>query len=76
MHVDLVSLRLFVSVAEELNMTRAAQREHLVLPAASKRLKELEENAGTQLLYRHAPVNSDAGAWLIEHGENPRDLNV
>ena len=35
MNFDLVSLRVFVSIEEELNMTRAARREHLVLPAAS-----------------------------------------
>lgn len=35
-------------------MTRAARREHMVLPAASKRLKDLEGEIGAQLLYRHA----------------------
>lgn len=35
-------------------MTRAARREHLVLPAASKRLKDLEDRLGAQVLYRHA----------------------
>jgi DNA-binding transcriptional LysR family regulator len=54
MDIDLLTLRLFVAVAEELNMTRAARREHLVLPAASKRLKDLEDRAGAKLLYRHA----------------------
>ena len=42
MRFDLTSLRLFVAVAQELNITRAAEREHLVLSAASKRITELE----------------------------------
>jgi DNA-binding transcriptional LysR family regulator len=59
----------FVSIAEELNMTRAARREHLVLPAASKRLKDLEEDAGAQLLYRHARgvTLTPAGLSFLHH---------
>lgn len=66
---DLVSLRLFVSIAEELNMTRAARREHLVLPAASRRLKDLEENVGTPLVYRHARgvTLTPAGLSFLHH---------
>lgn len=69
MDVDLVTLRLFVAIAEELNMTRAARREHLVLPAASKRLKDLEDEIGAQLLYRHARgvTLTPAGFSLLHH---------
>jgi DNA-binding transcriptional LysR family regulator len=69
MNVDLVTLRLFVSVAEELNMTRAARREHLVLPAASKRLKDFEVQLGTRLLYRHARgvTLTPAGLSFLHH---------
>ena len=51
---DLTSLQLFVAVAEELSITKAAQREHIVLSAASKRIAELEDAVGSPLLYRHA----------------------
>ena len=51
---DLTSLQLFVAVAEELSLTKAAHREHLVLSAASKRIAELEDAVGSPLLYRHA----------------------
>jgi DNA-binding transcriptional LysR family regulator len=51
---DLTSLQLFVAVAEELSLTKAANREHLVLSAASKRITELEDAVGSPLLYRHA----------------------
>jgi DNA-binding transcriptional LysR family regulator len=69
MDIDLVTLRLFVAVAEELNMTRAAHREHLVLPAASKRLKDLEDRVDAQLLYRHARgvTLTPAGLALVHH---------
>jgi DNA-binding transcriptional LysR family regulator len=51
---DITSLQLFVAIGEELSLTRAAQREHLVLSAASKRIAELEHAVGSPLLYRHA----------------------
>jgi DNA-binding transcriptional LysR family regulator len=66
---DLISLRLFVAVAEELSLTRAAAREHLVLGAVSKRIKELESSVGTQLLCRHARgvTLTSAGHTLLRH---------
>lgn len=69
MSLDLISIRLFVAVAEELNMTRAARREHLVLPAASKRLKDLESQFGAPLLYRHARgvTLTPAGLSFLRH---------
>src|SRR4051812_21180902 len=69
MDIDLITLRLFVAISEELNMTRAARREHLVLPAASKRLKDLEDKLGAQLLYRHARgvTLTPAGLSLVHH---------
>ena len=52
MQFDLTDLRLFVLVAEEGNLTRAAARQHLSLAAASARIKALEAQAGLPLLYR------------------------
>jgi DNA-binding transcriptional LysR family regulator len=54
MHFDLTDLRLFVATADEGNMTRAAERQHLSLAAASARIKSLEVHAGLSLLYREA----------------------
>ena len=54
MRVGLISLRLFVAVGEELNITRAAERENIVLSAASKRIADLEASVGAPLLLRHA----------------------
>jgi len=54
MQFDLTDLRLYVLVAEELNLTRAAARQQLSLAAASARIKALEEHAGLPLLLREA----------------------
>lgn len=71
MRFDLISLRLFVAVADELNITRAAQHEHMVLSAASKRITELEEMIGTPLLYRHARgvTLTPAGSSLLHYSK-------
>lgn len=54
MQFDLTDLRLFVLTADEGNMTRAAERQHLSLAAASARIKSLEAQSGLSLLYREA----------------------
>ena len=54
MKFDLTDLRLFVLVADEGSLTRAAQRQHLSLAAASTRVKSLEVQSGQTLLYREA----------------------
>lgn len=50
--VRLRHLRCFVTVAQEGNMGRAAQRLHLTQPAMSKTLAELEDMAGVRLFER------------------------
>jgi DNA-binding transcriptional LysR family regulator len=52
MHIDLKDLKLFIAIAEEGNLTRGAKRAYLTAPAASARIKALEEILGAQLLYR------------------------
>ncbi len=52
MHFDLVDLRLIVRIAEANSLTKGAEASHLSLPAASTRMKNLEEGVGTKLLYR------------------------
>jgi DNA-binding transcriptional LysR family regulator len=54
MQFDLVDLRLFVAASDEGSLTRAAQRQHLSLAAASTRIKSLETQSGQTLLYREA----------------------
>ncbi|WP_380178305.1 LysR family transcriptional regulator [Kalamiella sp. sgz302252] len=52
MRYDLVSLSIFVAVAEERNLTHAARRKHIAVSAVSKRIGELEQQIGTQLMLR------------------------
>ncbi len=52
MRFDLVDLRLMVRVAEANSLTRGAEASNISLPAASARVKNLEENIGAKLLYR------------------------
>lgn len=51
-HFNLTDLRLFVYIAEENSLTRAAVRAHMSLPAASVRIKNLEDMIGTRLINR------------------------
>ena len=52
MRFDLVDLRLMVRVAEASSLTRGAEASSISLPAASARVKNLEEYIGAKLLYR------------------------
>jgi DNA-binding transcriptional LysR family regulator len=69
MRHDLVSLKLFVAVAECANLTRAAEREHLAVSAVSKRIGELEALVGTPLLQRYprGVALTPAGQSLLHH---------
>jgi DNA-binding transcriptional LysR family regulator len=52
LHFDLADLRLIVRIAEANSLTRGAEASFLSLPAASTRIKNLEESVGAKLLYR------------------------
>jgi DNA-binding transcriptional LysR family regulator len=76
MRYDLVSLKLFVAVAECANLTRAAEREHLAVSAISKRIAELEALAGTPLLHRYprGVGLTPAGQSLLRHARQMLQL--
>jgi len=69
MRYDLVDLRLFLHIGETLNLTRAAEKSFLSLPAASARIKQLEDAFQAPLLLRQPKgvQLTPAGEMLLEH---------
>jgi DNA-binding transcriptional LysR family regulator len=72
MRHDLTDLRLFVNVGETCNLTRAAERTFLSLPAASARIKNMEEAFKVRLLVRQVTgvALTPAGEVLLRHARN------
>ena len=68
---DLQTLRAFVAVAREGNVSRAAVRLHLSQPAVSLQLKSLAEHTGLQLFTRtpHGLLLTADGAALLPQAE-------
>ena len=68
---DLTDLRLFIHIAELKSLTRAAERMHMSLAAASNRIKELESRFGMRLFYREnkGVQMSPAGETLLAHAQ-------
>ena len=52
--MELRTMRYFLAVAREENMTRAAEFLHVTQPTLSKQLKALEEELGKKLFSRHS----------------------
>ncbi|RMN40291.1 transcriptional regulator, LysR family [Pseudomonas syringae] len=69
MHFDLTDLSLFVNVAEASNMTHGAKKSCISTGAASMRIKGLESQLGTLLLYRErrGVELTDSGIRLLQH---------
>ena len=72
MTLDLFSLKLFVRVLEEGTISQAAEREHIVPAAVSRRIAELEERLQTQLLVRSnkGVEPTAAGLELLYHARS------
>lgn len=52
MDFDLFDIELFINIAEATSLTGGAVRSHISIPAASTRIKNIEDKLGTKLLYR------------------------
>jgi len=66
--MDLRYLRFFIAVAEEMNVTRAAERLHTVQPSVSRQIHRLEEIVGTPLFRRerHRLTLTEAGSVFLK----------
>jgi len=75
--LDLTTLQLFVAIAEEGNLTRAATRQAIAPSAVSKRLNDLEETLGIPLFERlpSGMALTPAGELLLHHARQTL-LNV
>lgn len=69
MHFDLADLRLFVHIAESPSLTQGARRAHLSAAAASARIKALESQLDSRLLYRdnRGVELTPSGQRLLQH---------
>ncbi|KAI3603246.1 Transcriptional regulator, LysR family (plasmid) [Cupriavidus necator H850] len=67
--IDPVSIQLFLSVAREGSIKRAAELEHIAQSALSRRIAELERNLGVGLFIR-----STTGVALTDAGERALEL--
>lgn len=67
--IDLTTLRLFIAICEEGNLTRASQREAIAPSAVSKRMHDLEQALGVALFERqpNGMALTPAGELLLHH---------
>jgi DNA-binding transcriptional LysR family regulator len=67
--IDLTTLRLFIAVCEEQNLTRAANREGIAASAVSKRMNDFELAFGVTLFRRLSKgmALTPAGEALLHH---------
>lgn len=67
--MELRHLRYFCVVAEELNLTRAAERLYIAQPPLTRQIKQLEEEVGARLFNREPRGLSltPAGKFFLEH---------
>lgn len=74
--MEIRTLRYFLAVAREENMTKAAETLHVTQPTLSKALKSLEEELGKKLFTRHSfSIRlTDEGVLLRSRAEDLVDM--
>lgn len=68
---DPTTLRMFISICEEGSIARASAREGMAAAAVSKRITDMEQELGTQLLLRRSRgvCPTPAGEILLRHAK-------
>tara|TARA_A100000164_G_C21852583_1_gene745776 strand:+ start:363 stop:1268 length:906 start_codon:yes stop_codon:yes gene_type:complete len=66
---DLHDMKLFKNISESISLTKGAEKSHMSLPAASIRIKNIEESLGVKLLYRNSQgvKLTPAGQVFLNH---------
>jgi len=74
--MDIRVLEYFLAVAEEKNVTRAANRLHLTQPTLSRQIMQLEDEVGAQLFLResHSLTLTDEGILFQRRARDMVDL--
>ncbi len=69
-YFDLIDIQLFINIVENASLTQGAEHSNMSPPAASIRVKNLEERLGTKLLNRtsHGVSPTPAGETFLHHG--------
>src|SRR5213082_2386733 len=69
--MDLMTLRIFLAVAEERSFSRAAAKVHRTQPAVSQAVRRLENDLGEELFDRSSKSGTltDAGRVLQNYGQ-------
>jgi len=67
---DFISIKLAVLCAQKGSLTAAARECNLVLPAASRRIHDLEKTLGEALFHRHSRglLATEIGRAFVKHG--------
>ena len=68
--MEIRTLRYFLAVAREENVSRAAAQLHVTQPTLSKALKALEEELGKKLFIRHSISLTEEGILLRNRAED------
>jgi DNA-binding transcriptional LysR family regulator len=76
MRIDPLTLKIFLTIVEEGNQARAAEKHFMATSAVSKRISDLEDTLGVQLLERRSigVRPTPAGAALVEHARSMMSL--
>lgn len=74
--MELRHIRYFLTVAEELNFTRAAEKLNMAQPPLSRQIQDLEKELGTRLFIRkpHALQLTEAGILYRQYALQVLDL--